>query len=95
MVQALLKSLWAQVRGGQVCDLPLKIKPTKTRAPHPTPWPHQDPFSVQFSRHYPTESRTVRRAVGQALAPRSCSVGEELLGSQKRGHMQSVLVAYC
>lgn len=95
VVQALLKSLWAQVVGWQAFDLPLKMKPPKTRAPRPTPQPQRDPFCAWFSHHYPTVSRTVRRAAGQALAPRSCSAGEEPLGSQRRGHMRSGSVACC
>lgn len=43
MVQALLKSLWAQVIGGQVFDLQLKIKSPKTRDPPPHPGPAKIP----------------------------------------------------
>lgn len=59
------------------------------------PFPASHPFPVQFSHHYQIESHTVRRAMGQAPAPRSGSVDEELLGSQQREHMQWMLVVYC
>lgn len=83
MAQALLKSLWAQVLGGQAFGLHLKLRPPETRAPPPPRGP-RDPFP-QVSRCR-TASHTARRAAGPAPDPRSCSAGEGRRGWQRRAH---------
>ena len=70
MVQALQKSLWVQILGGQASGLQLERKLPETGAP-PQPW---DPCP-QVSRRCQTASRTARIAAGPAPAPRSYSAG--------------------
>lgn len=63
---ALLRSLWAQIIGGQnFFFFNLQLKPNSC---------------ARFSHHCQTVSHTALREVGQVPAPRCGSVDEELLG---------------
>lgn len=70
MALALLRSLWAQIMGGQNNFLKKSSIKTKARALS----------HAQLSRHYQTVSHTALRGAGQAPSPRCGSVDVELLG---------------
>lgn len=79
---ALLRSLWAQIIGGQIFFY-LQLKPKPECSP------------VQLSRHCQTVSRTALRGAGPAPAPRCGSVDAELPGWWLTGHRRSELAGYC